>query len=258
MSLSDQINTRRDGHVGIVELDNPPHNYFSIGMLKAINARLEAFEHDRTVRSVVLCANGKSFCAGADLNSRETKEKRRHKHEINPLYQEAYKLFVFPKPIVAALAGSAVGGGLGLALTADFRVGCPPAKFAANFTRLGFHPGFGLSFTLPALIGAQHAGLLLYTGRTIRGDEAKAIGLIDLLVDQQDVDAAALALAREIAVCSPRAVQSARQTMRQGFSEKVWLAMQRESHVQAAQFASEDIAEGMKAMAERRPPAFPD
>jgi len=258
MNLCDQINARREGHVGIVELDNPPHNYFSIDMLKTINAHLEVFEHDRTVRAVMLCANGKSFCAGTDLNSRETKEKRRHKHEINPLYQEAYKLFVFPKPMVAALAGSAVGGGLGLALTADFRVGCPQAKFAANFTRLGFHPGFGLSYTLPTLIGAQHAGLLFYTGRTLRGDEAKSIGLIDLLVEQQDVNAAALALAQEIAVCSPRAVQSTRQTMRQGYAEKVWLAMQRESHVQAAQFTSEDIAEGVKAMAERRPPAFPD
>lgn len=258
MSFSDDINFGRDGHVGFVELNKPPHNYFSIGMLKAVNQCLEEFEADNGVRSVLLCASGKSFCAGADLGSQESKEKRRHRHELNPLYQEAYKMFLFSKPIVAAMEGSAVGGGLGLALTADFRVSCKEAKFAANFARLGFHPGFGLSYTLPKLIGDQNAGLLFYTGKMIRGEEAKSMGLIDILVDREAVRTEAMVLAQEIAISSPRAVQSVRQTMRQGFGDKVLLAMSRESSVQAGQFMSEDIAEGVKAMSERRLPVFRD
>jgi len=258
MSLSENVNSRREGHVGVVELDAPPHNYFSLNMLKAINACLENFENDQKVRSVILCANGRSFCAGADLNSGESKQKRRHKSEINPLYQEAYKLFVFPKPIVAALEGSAIGGGLGLALTADFRVSCKEAKFAASFTRLGFHPGFGLSYTLPKLVGNQQASLLFYTGRIIRGDEAKSMGLVDILVDRAHVKTEAMALASEIAISSPRAVQSIRQTMRRELGDEVFLAMKRESRVQAIQFASKDIEEGVKAMSERRLPVFGD
>jgi len=244
--------------VGIVELNNPPHNYFSIDMLKQINSVLESFADTPSVRVVVLRSNGRSFCAGTDLGSRETKEKRRHKGEVNPLYQEAYKIGLFPKPIVAAIEGAAIGGGLGLALLADFRVSASEARFAANFSRLGFHPGFGLSFTLPRLVGEQHASRLFYTGETIRGDEAKSIGLVDFIVSAEQVRGRAMQLAQEIAVSSPRAVRSIRETMRRTYAENLMLAVVRESSVQADQFKSEDIAEGVKALSERRPPAFKD
>lgn len=255
--LSLVISSQQDS-VGIVELNNPPHNYFSIDMLKQINIALESFAEAPSVRAVVLRSNGRSFCAGADLGSRETKEKRRHKGEVNPLYQEAFKIGLFPKPIVAAVEGAAIGGGLGLALLADFRVSNSEAKFAANFSRLGFHPGFGLSFTLPRLVGQQHASRLFYTGETVRGDEAKAMGLVDIIVSAERVRGRAMQLAREIAVSSPRAVQSIRDTMRQTYVENLMLAVVRESSVQADQFKSEDISEGVKALTERRPPVFRD
>ena len=102
--------------------------------------------------------------------------------------------------------GAAVGGGLGLALVADFRVTCQEARFSANFNRLGFHPGFGLTATLPRLVGAQQAALLFYTGRRIPGDEAVRIGLADVLVPQAEVRSAAQALALEIAQSAPLAV----------------------------------------------------
>ena len=114
--------------------------------------------------------------------------------------------------------GAAVGGGLGLALVADFRVTCQEARFSANFNRLGFHPGFGLTATLPRLVGAQQAALLFYTGRRIPGDEAVRIGLADLLVPQAEVRSAAQALALEIAQSAPLAVMSTRETVRRGLS----------------------------------------
>ena len=89
-----------------------------------------------------------------------------------PLYIEGNRLFRTKKPIVAAMHGAAVGGGLGLAMVADFRVTCPEARFCANFTRLGFHPGFGLTVTLPAVIGPTKAALMFYTSRRVPGDEA--------------------------------------------------------------------------------------
>src|SRR5215471_4613357 len=108
------------------------------------------------------------------------------------LYREAVRLFRCVKPVVAAVQGAAVGGGLGLSLVGDFRVASPESRFSANFSRLGFHAGFGLTVTLPRVIGVQQAALLFYTGRRLTGEEAKAIGLADVLVSQQELRAAAL------------------------------------------------------------------
>ena len=98
------------------------------------------------------------------------------------------RLFRTRKPIVAAIQGAAIGGGLGVAMAADFRIAAPEARFSANFARLGFHHGFGLSVTLPAAVGGQHAAELLYTGRRITGDDAVAIGLVDRVVPLDRLD----------------------------------------------------------------------
>ena len=132
---------------------------------------------------------------------------------INPLYVEAVRLFSAKKPIVAAVQGAAVGAGLGLALVADFRVAAPEARFTANFVKLGFHPGFGITHTLPRLIGEQRAALMCLTGRRIKASEALAWGLVDELAPLDELRAAALRLAREIAENAPLAVQSTRATL---------------------------------------------
>jgi enoyl-CoA hydratase/carnithine racemase len=172
------------------------------------------------------------------------------------LYKEATRLFRTKKPIVAAVHGAAVGGGLGLALVADFRVTCEEARFSANFNRLGFHPGFGLTATLPRLVGPQKAALLFYTGRRIAGDEAVAIGLADLLVAQAEVRSAAQKLAVEIAQSAPLAVVSTRETIRRGFADHIEAQTERELIEQEWQRRTADFKEGVKAMAERRLPNF--
>ena len=139
---------------------------------------------------------------------------------------------------------------------ADFRVACVEARFSANFNRLGFHPGFGLSLTLPRLIGEQQASLMFYTGRRIDGAAAQAMGLIDLLVDQPQVLAAALALAQEIATSAPLAVESTRATLREGLANAVLQANQRECAIQRSEFTTDDFREGVTAMAARRAPVF--
>jgi enoyl-CoA hydratase/carnithine racemase len=166
------------------------------------------------------------------------------------------RLFRTRKPIVAAVHGAAVGAGLGLALVADFRVTCAEARFSANFTRLGFHPGFGLSLTLPRLIGQQKAALLFFTGRRITGTEAVSIGLADELVAEPDVRKRSFELAQEIAVSSPLAVQATRATLREGLADRISAVNQRELEVQRVQFETRDFQEGIAAMAERRDPVF--
>jgi enoyl-CoA hydratase/carnithine racemase len=251
-----EVGVELHGAVAVVELRRPPHNYFDVALIAALADAFEALEADARCRAIVLCASGPSFCAGADLATRDATPPQRSARAVNPLYAEALRLFACGKPVVAAVHGAAVGGGLGLALAADFRVSCAEARFSANFNRLGFHPGFGLSVTLPRLVGAQQAALLFYTGRRINGNEAQRIGLSDLLVPQAEVRARAIELAAEIATSAPIAVQSTRATLRAGLVEQIRIAVARESSEQHQQFASEDFKEGVAAMAARRPPQF--
>lgn len=244
------IGVSTDGHVGIVEIQRPPHNFFDNSLINQIADAFEAFDKDMNVRAYVLCAQGKSFCAGADFANRpQTGAAESGKH----LYKEATRLFRSRKPSIAAVQGAAIGGGLGLAIMPDFRVACPEARFAANFTRLGFHPGFSLTFTLPRLIGQQRANLMFYTGRRIGGEEAFAWGMADVLVPLADVRKAAIDLAKEIAEGAPLAVQSTRETMRRGFADGAEIATERELTEQDWTRKTEDFQEGIKSYAEKRP-----
>src|SRR4051812_28825487 len=161
-----------DDYVATVELCRPPDNYFDTALVAGVGEALHDLAKDGRTRAIVLCAQGKHFCAGAALGRREENPSGRH------LYDEAANIFAAPLPIVAAIQGAAIGGGLGLALAADFRVAAPEARFSANFARLGFHHGFGLTVTLPAVVGHQHALDLLYTRPRITGEEASPIGFL--------------------------------------------------------------------------------
>jgi enoyl-CoA hydratase/carnithine racemase len=244
------IGVSSEGHVGVVEIQRPPHNFFDNSLINQIADAFEAFDRDTNIRSYVLCAQGKSFCAGADFQNRPStgSQAESGKH----LYKEATRLFRSKKPSVAAVQGPAIGGGLGLAVMPDFRVTCPEARFSANFTRLGFHPGFSLTFTLPRLVGQQKANLMFYTGRRIGGEEAFAMGLADVLVPLADVRKAAMGLAKEIAEGAPLAVQSTRETMRRGFADAAEVATERELVEQDWNRKTEDFKEGVKSYAEKR------
>jgi enoyl-CoA hydratase/carnithine racemase len=249
------IGVSLSSHVGQIEIQRPPHNYFDNALINQIADALEAFDRDPACRAVVLCAQGKSFCAGADFANRPStgaNEGGGAKH----LYKEATRIFRTRKPIVAAVQGAAIGGGLGLALAADFRVTCSEARFSANFNRLGFHPGFSLTFTLPRLVGQQRANLLFYTGRRVPGDEAVAMGMADVLVPLDEVRSAATALATEIAQSAPLAVQSTRETMRRGFADAAEQATERELTEQDWTRRTADFKEGVKAWGEKRLPNF--
>jgi enoyl-CoA hydratase/carnithine racemase len=245
-------------HVGQIEIQRPPHNYFDNALINQIADALEAFDRDHACRAVVLCAQGKSFCAGADFANRPSTGSAEGEGAgpAKHLYKEATRIFRTRKPIVAAVQGAAIGGGLGLALAADFRVTCAEARFSANFNRLGFHPGFSLTYTLPRLVGQQKANLLFYTGRRVPGDEAVAMGMADLLVPLAEVRSAATALATEIAESAPLAVQSTRETVRRGFADAAERATERELTEQEWTRKTVDFKEGVKAWGERRLPRF--
>ena len=244
------------GNIAIIEVRRGPNNFIDTDMVAEIADALEVYDRQKEVRAIVLCAEGKHFCAGADFGSRGPDGVARTAKRGRHLYKEAQRLWRTGKPIVAAVHGAAVGAGVGLAVMADFRVTCPEARFSTNFTKLGFHPGFGLTCTLPRLIGMQNASMMLYTGRRLTGEEALAIGLADYCVPQDEVRAKAIEVATEIAGSAPLSIVATRETLRRGLAEAVASATEREYEEQDWLRQTADFKEGTKAMGERRPPNF--
>jgi len=249
------VSVRFEQNVALVEIHRPPHNHFDVQLIHNLADAFEALDHDPACRALVLASEGKSFCAGANFN-KDAAASDAVASSTSNLYQHAVRLFATEKPVVAAIQGAAVGGGLGLALLADFRVVSPEARFAANFVKLGIHPGFGLTYTLPRVIGVQRAALMFYTGRRIAGEEAVAWGLADLLAPPDRLREEAIKLAAEIAECAPLAVQSTRATMRRGLADAVRLQTDHEHAEQSRLFRTEDHEEGVRAVKERRPGRF--
>jgi len=248
----DGVRASVDDGVATVELCRPPNNFFDLAMIRRIADLYAHLASSTDARVIVLCAQGKHFCAGADFSGdRGTGGGPRQ------LYAEAIRLFEAPLPVVAAVQGAAIGGGLGLACSADFRVAGPDARFSANFAQLGFHHGFALSATLPRLVGQQHALDLLYTGRRIHAGEAAGMGLCDQVTTSIDeMRATAGDLAAQIARSAPLAVRSIRATMRADLLADVRRAVDREAAEQTQLQTTKDWAEGVRASMERRQPLF--
>jgi enoyl-CoA hydratase/carnithine racemase len=239
-------------HVAVVEFARPPHNSLDLeltqGLVDGIRGAAGA-----GARAVVLCSAGRVFCSGADPSALQTMT---FDGSVPHLYDVAIQVFDQPLPIVAAVQGAAVGGGLGLALAADFRVAAPEARFSANFAKLGIHHGFGLSVTLPEVVGRQKALDLLLSGRRVDGATAREIGLCDELVPLEEVRSRAIARAAELASGAPLAVRAIRQTMRGDLAERVRAAFDHERAEQERLQATEDFMEGTSAVMARREPHF--
>jgi len=252
MTVTRDIHVESAGHITTIEIRRPPLNYFDLALIRQIADALEQTDTDPNCRAVVLAAQGKAFCAGANFGASGPATPDKAKAASGELYREAVRIFRSRKPIVAAVHGAAIGGGLGLAMSADFRVTCREARFAANFTKLGFHPGFGLTVTLPEVVGPTNAALMFYTSRRVTGEDAFKMGLASVLVPQDEVGTVAHRLAGEIAECAPLALLSTRATMRAGLAERVARATEHELEEQSWLRQTEDFKEGIKATAERR------
>lgn len=249
--MMDRLITAREGAVAIVRLARPPHNFFDEALLGGLADVLAANDADPSVRVTLLAAQGRSFCAGADFSRAAAGV-----NGARAVYAQAARLFARTKPLVAAVGGPAVGGGLGLALSADFRVAGAGARFHANFAALGLHPGFAITVTLPALLGAQRARDLLMTARRVNAPEAVAIGLADRLAPAEALDDVALAFARDIAANAPLAIAAIRCALPRIDAATAAAAMAAELDEQAALFATADFREGVRATSERRAPVF--
>jgi enoyl-CoA hydratase/carnithine racemase len=236
-------------HVAVVRLVRPPNNFFDSVLMAELAEAYETLGSSEWCRAIVLASEGRHFCAGLDFSAN-------NRQDIAELYEHAVRLFAAPLPVVAAVQGGAIGGGCGLALSADFRVATASSRFSTNFAQLGFHHGFGLSVTLPRAAGTQVAADLLMTGRRVGGEEALALGVCDELASDDDLLRCAVSRAEAIASSGPLAVRAIRATLRDGLVEQVRQAMAHECAVQERLRVTDDFAEGIAASAARRPARF--
>lgn len=244
------------GAVAVVRLVRPPHNLVTVPLLRQLaDAVVQA---GQAARAVVLCSEGRSFCAGADFRSDQAPDPTdadAFARQTGAFYEQAARLFEAPVPLVAAVHGAAIGAGFGLALACDVRVVGERGWFQANFVRLGIHPGFALSLTVPRLVGPGRTAELFLTGRRVEAGEAERIGLAEAVV-HGDVVAGAVELAEHIAAGAPLAVAATRATVRRGLAEEARAVMAHELQEQTRLAGTADAVEGVQAMLEGRPARF--
>lgn len=245
------VHVSTQDYVANIILDRAPHNFVSAGVLAGLADALDVLGEQRLARVVVLEAAGKNFSAGADLGS-SADDLGGGGHGVEEFYRHALRLYSSSLPIVAAVQGAAIGAGLGLALVADFRVASAEAKFSANFVKLGFHAGFGISLTLPRLIGLQNAQRMLLTGCRVEAEEARTWGLVDQVVEHHDLKRSSMLLAQEIAANAPLAVASTRATLRRDLVRAVATQIEHEAREQAWLRETADFTEGVRAVGQRR------
>ena len=241
-------------HLAYVEINRPPNNFFDANLIQQIADAYEILDEEDECRVILLKSEGKNFCAGANFGQDEDMLDKSVPYK--KLYAQAVRLFRTRKPVIAVVQGAAIGGGLGLALSADFRVACHEARFAANFAKLGFHPGFGSSITLPRVVGVQKAMDMLFTARRVTGEEAFKIGLADKFCFKEKLLEEAEQLAMEIASSAPMAVESIRSTLHGNLADQIEQIVDWELSEQVRLQKTEDFKAGIAASLSRETPQF--
>jgi enoyl-CoA hydratase/carnithine racemase len=250
------------GSIGVITLDRPDNrNSMTPELLDAFAVASAAARADRGIRCLIVTGTGSCFSSGADFKAQLQRDDlgASAPHERSyAMYAPFLSLLDIEVPIVGALNGHAVGGGFGLALLCDLRVGNVAAKYGANFTRLGLAPGMAISYMLPRIVGLSRANELLLTATLIGGTEAKSIGLLDRAVAADEVMPIALELAERIASNAPFAVRATKAAIRRGLALDIREAARAEAISQAQSIVMDDAREGIAALLAKRDPIFTD
>lgn len=192
--MNDVVTSDVVGNIGVISVDSPPVNALGIAVRRGLDAELRRFADDPCVEAIVIICGGRTFFAGADISEFDQPP------QSPTLYDILEALAAADKPVVAAIHGSALGGGLEVALACDFRIAVPSARFGLPEIKLGLMPGGGGTQRLPRLIGLEKAFDMISTGRVIPADEAATLGLIDGLAGTDTLRADSITLAREAAL----------------------------------------------------------
>jgi enoyl-CoA hydratase/carnithine racemase len=232
-------------------------NALSVQMLHEINEALETIHYDRSIRAVIVTGEGeKAFCAGADLKERKGMNEEETRKTIALIGKTVNHFEALAQPVIAAINGVAFGGGLELALACDIRMASSMAKLGLTETALGIIPGAGGTQRLPRLIGTGKAKELIYTARRLSAEDAYQYGIIEHIVEPQNLLEQAKELAREIAKNAPLSLIQAKTAINQGMQTDIATGLQIESLAYSRLLLTEDRLEGLKAFQEKRSPVY--
>ncbi len=263
----DLVLAERRDKTGIITFNDPDRaNAMSPAMAERFAGVVSEVAGDRTLRAVVITGAGRHFSAGGDLEmlaalTEGAHDESRRIENVGRM-RHYYSLFLCVRdirvPVIAAMNGSAVGAGLCLALACDVRLVARDARLGFTFTRLGLHPGLGATYYLPRLVGPEKAFVLFATGREIGGAEAVEYGLASSAHSADDLLDAAIGLANEVAIACPMAVRQVKRSLGRALAEPLHERLESEAQAQSIDYADGQVAEGIAAVRERRPPRFED
>ena len=248
-------------YVATITLNRPENrNSMTEDVLEGVASAVADVRQDPEVRCVIITGKGRSFSAGADFRSQV--QRGSGERELPPnersfaMYQPFLSVLSIEVPVIGALNGHAIGGGLGLALVCDVRVANRDSKYGANFVKLGLHPGMATTYFLPRFVGIPRAAELLFTGRLISGAEAAELGFANYAVAPDEVLPKAQELAREVASCAPIAVRWTKRSLYRNVGWDPTTAAEIEAGIQSRTVETEDFREGVAALLEKREPEF--
>jgi enoyl-CoA hydratase len=246
-----------DEGVAIATISHPPANALSRQLIQEVDELLTAVEQDDTVRAVVLHGEGRFFSAGADIKEFTSVESGAEFAKLATNGQEVFeRLETFSKPVIAAIHGAALGGGLELAMACHIRFVTETAKLGLPELQLGIIPGFAGTQRLPRYVGLAKAAEMMFTSEPISGKEAVAWGLANKAYADEELLPSVLAFAKKVAKKSPIALKAAIDALQFAKTASFHEGVKAEAQAFGTVFVSEDAKEGISAFIEKREPKF--
>jgi 2-(1,2-epoxy-1,2-dihydrophenyl)acetyl-CoA isomerase len=255
------IVVRQEGAVTWIVLSRPHRlNAFAGTMRDDLHRAIVAASARKDTRVIVITGAGRAFCAGADVTAMEELVAANDHRTFSQLVEAGMRVVMSirgaPQLVVAAVNGVAVGAGASLAVACDLRIASDAAQIGFTFNRIGLHPDWGATYTLPRLVGSGRAAELIYSGRILEATEAAAIGVWQRVVPAASFEEEAHTWAAELAAKPPLATVAAKQSLQRTVGSDLQTMLDVEAAAQVACFRSQDVREGLAAFRERRPPAF--
>jgi enoyl-CoA hydratase len=243
--------------IATITIQRAPANALSSGLLKEISSVLDEIEPNEEIRVVVIHGDGRFFSAGADIKEFTEVQSEEEFSKLGEYGQNLFeRMEKFPKPIIAAIHGAALGGGLELAMACHFRLVTENAKLGLPELQLGLIPGFAGSQRLPKFVGAARAAEMLFTSDPITGMEAVQYGLANHAYPENELMENAYKIARKIAKKSPVSISAAIELLNFSKTPEFYAGVKREAVLFGKVFGSEDGQEGIQAFLEKREPQF--
>lgn len=245
-------------HIATITLNRPKQaNALSLSLLEELQSALGQVKEDRKIRAVIITGAGeKVFCAGADLKERAGMNEEQVRQAVSMIRSSINMIDSLPQPVIAAINGIALGGGLELSLACDIRIASDTAILGLTETSLAIIPGAGGTQRLPRLIGLGRAKELIYTARRISAEEAYQYGLIERVVSLAELEQKTMEIAKRIVANGPIAVKMAKHAISQGIETDLQSGLEMEREAYEEVIGTKDRVEGLQAFKEKRKPLY--